>query len=104
MFLMVEEPAVVVGRRSRAEIARLVGLFRESGLGRRQFCERHGVALSTLNRHLKKWSQKQAGSGGSGEGRLVTVELANPSVGDSGGFEHQNLLAIPAKLIGDNRA
>lgn len=82
---MVAESAVLVGRRSRAEIARLTGLFRESGLGRRQFCARHGIALSTLNRHLKKWSQEQPGMGGHWESRLVAVELAHPSGGGSGG-------------------
>ncbi len=82
---MVEASAGVVGRRSRAEIARLTGLFGESGLGRREFCERHGMSLSTLNRHLKKQSQEQTGSGWSGENRLVAVEVADPSVGDGAG-------------------
>lgn len=76
---MAEETAVVVSRRSRVEIARLAGMFGSSGMGRQEFCEHHGLALSTLNRHLKKQSQEHAGS--SGESRLVAVELARPGAG-----------------------
>jgi hypothetical protein len=39
-------------RRSRAEVERLVREFGMSGLGRQKFCERHGLALSVLQRHL----------------------------------------------------
>jgi hypothetical protein len=74
---MSEESVVVDGRRSRAEIARLAGLYGASGMGQREFCSRHGMALSTLNRHLKKQQQRQdhAGSEGAGRSRLVAVEL-----------------------------
>ena len=82
---MVEESAVVVGRRSRAEIARIAGIFRESGLGRREFCARHGIGLSTLNRHLKRQAQEQRRSSGRWESRLVAVEVAKPGAGDSAG-------------------
>ena len=69
---------MVDGRRSRAEIARLAGLYRASGMGRREFCSRHGIALSTLNRHLKKQQKPQdhADGEGAGRSRLVAVELA----------------------------
>jgi hypothetical protein len=53
------EPVSVVHRRGRAEIARLASLYRTSGLGRSEFCRRHGLALSTLNRHLKKQLEHQ---------------------------------------------
>jgi hypothetical protein len=39
-------------RRSRAEVERLVRDFVMSGLGRQEFCQRHGLALSVLRRHL----------------------------------------------------
>jgi|ERR1700682_1052641 len=72
------EAVSVVHRRGHAEIARLASLYRASGLGRSEFCRRHGLALSTLNRHLKKQQQQQEhrGDGGVGRGPLVEVELA----------------------------
>ena len=71
------EAVSVVHRRGHAEIARLASLYRASGLGRGEFCRRHGLALSTLNRHLKKQQQQEhRGDGGVGRGPLVEVELA----------------------------
>ncbi len=57
------DTAVVIGRRGRAEIARLAGSYPTSGLGRSEFCRRHGLALSTLNRYLKKQPQQQKDCG-----------------------------------------
>ena len=72
------EFGAVVGRRGRAEIERLASLYGTSGMGRSEFCRSHGMALSTLNRHLKKQQnrQNQAGSNGGEEGCLVAVEVA----------------------------
>jgi hypothetical protein len=71
------ESAVVIGRRGRVEIARLAGSYQTSGLRRSEFCRRHGLALSTLNRYLKKQSlQKDRGNDSVGLGSLVEVELA----------------------------
>src|ERR1017187_5447563 len=74
------ESVVVDGRRSRAEIERLAGLYRARGMGRREFCRSHGLALSTLNRHLKKQQNRQnpTGSNGVEQRHLVAVELAGP--------------------------
>ena len=71
------EFGVVVGRRGRVEIERLAGLYRTSGMGRSEFCRSHGMAVSTLNRHLKKQQNRQnhVGSEGAGRSRLVAVEL-----------------------------
>jgi hypothetical protein len=69
--------AVVVHRRGRAEIARVASLYQASGLGRSEFCRRHGLALSTLNRHLKKQQQQEhRGNAGVGRSPLVEVKLA----------------------------
>jgi hypothetical protein len=76
---MVEEPGVVVRRRSRAEIARLAGLYRASEMGRSEFCRSHGISLSTLSRHLKKRSGELRHKEPS---RLVPVEVAVPSLSD----------------------
>jgi len=75
---MEEESGVGVRRRGRQEIARLAALYRKSGMGRSEFCRSHGMALSTLARHLKKQSGEQRVSGSSvaGESRLIAVELS----------------------------
>ena len=72
------ESVEVVHRRGRAEIARVAGLYRSSGLGRSAFCRRYGMALSTLNRHLTKQQQHEEHHDADGVGRspLVEVELA----------------------------
>lgn len=67
---------MVVGRRSRAEIARLAGLYATSGMGRSEFCGRHGMALSTLNRHLKKQRQRNHAGNDGGGCHLVEVEMS----------------------------
>src|SRR5947209_3025838 len=60
------------GRRSRAEVERLVAEYEASGLGRQACCEKHGLSLSTLSRHRKR----QQGSRAAGDERWVTVELS----------------------------
>jgi hypothetical protein len=51
----------------------LVSAFPASGLGAREFCQRHGLALSTLRRNLKRQQQTQ-GPPETGV-RLVAVKL-----------------------------
>ena len=68
--------SVVVRRRSRAEIAQLASLYRASGLGRSEFCRRRDLALSTLNRYLKKQPQPQIHRSDDGVGRSPLVEVA----------------------------
>ena len=41
-------------RRSQEEVERLVKEYEASGLGRQEFCNKHGLSLSTLNRHRKR--------------------------------------------------
>ena len=69
---MAEESGVGVRRRGRQEVARLAGLYRKSGMGRSEFCRSHGMALSTLARHLKKQSgeQRLSENAMAGESRL----------------------------------
>jgi hypothetical protein len=61
-------------RRSRREIGRLVTEFEASGLRQVEFCNNHGLALSTLQRGLKR-RRREAGRQGECEG-LVEVKLA----------------------------
>jgi hypothetical protein len=74
------ESGVVVGRRSRAETARLAGLYGSSGMGRGEFCRSHGLSLGTLARHLKKRQDRppqRTGDEGGKPGRLVEVQLSS---------------------------
>ncbi len=79
---MAEESGAVVRRRSRAEVARVVGLYGTSGMGRSEFCRTHGISFSTLDRHLKKLSGEL---GRKQPSRLVPVELAVASSSDVNG-------------------
>jgi hypothetical protein len=77
-------------RRSRTEAEQLVDAFESSGLGRREFCLKHGVALGTLDFWRKrrrverdKVASKRPGmrnkdvrAGVASGSRLVAVELA----------------------------
>jgi hypothetical protein len=74
---MSEESRVVVGRRGRAEIERLAGLYLTSGMRRSEFCRSHGLGLSTLTRYLKKQRNRQSPAGVK-QSRLVAVEIDGP--------------------------
>ena len=54
-------------KRSADEMRRMVEEFQGSGLTRREFCERHQIAVTTLD----YWRRGQAGPA-----RLVKVEVA----------------------------
>ena len=61
-------------RRTCGEVKRLVAEFEASGIQRNEFCRTHGIALSTLLRHLKRHG---SGVGRAKAGnRLVAVELS----------------------------
>jgi hypothetical protein len=62
-------------RRSHAESEQLVDAFEASGLRRREFCLKHGVALGTLDFWRKRRRQERS-TAASGGNRLVAVELA----------------------------
>jgi hypothetical protein len=64
-------------RFSAGEKARIVGLYRESGLTRAEFCRREGVRLFNLQRWLGK--QKRCG-----EVRFVEVETG--AIGEQGRY------------------
>jgi hypothetical protein len=61
-------------RRSGEEIKRLVLEFEASGLRQNEFCRNHGLALSTLQRQLKR--RRSDKSEVKEVGRFVAVELA----------------------------
>jgi transposase len=47
-------------RRTREEVRQLVRAFQTSGLRAREFCQRHGLAPSTLRRHLQRAARASA--------------------------------------------
>jgi hypothetical protein len=61
-------------RRSGEEIKRLVLEFESSGLRQNEFCRNHGLALSTLQRQLKR--RRSVKGEVKAAGRFVAVELA----------------------------
>jgi hypothetical protein len=63
-------------RRSRNEADQLVRDFEASGLERREFCERHAIALNTFNRYVQRYRAKGAAAGNGPQ--LVAVEVVNP--------------------------
>ena len=93
---MAEESGVGVRRRGGQEIARLAALYGKSGMGRSEFCRSHGMALSTLARHLKKQSGEQRLSANTttGESRLIAVELAAMSASAATGKQHSALTVM----------
>lgn len=85
-------------RRSRKEAEQLVEAFESSGLGRREFCLKHGVALGTLDFWRKRRQErdkvaskrprmrnKDVGAGVASGSRLVAVELAGLQENAAGG-------------------
>ena len=67
-------------RRSGQEIKRLVTEFESSGLRRSEFCQKHNLALGTLQRGLKKRrmevdGQSESTPRGRSEGKGVSVNV-----------------------------
>jgi transposase-like protein len=60
-------------RRTRAEVEKLVAEYEASGLRRQEFCERHGLSLSTLSRHRKRQQLRRETRT---PGRLIPVEIS----------------------------
>jgi hypothetical protein len=67
-------------RRTQAEVERIVSEYEGSGLGRQEFCDRHGLSLSTLNRHRKR---KQVPVEARTRSRLIPVEISETKQRDA---------------------
>ena len=83
-------------RRSREEIQRLMMEFESSGLRQNEFCRKHGLSLSTLQRRLKK---RRLDQGEAKSSRLVAVELA----GKGRGGNNRTLCALEVVLASGRR-
>ena len=91
---MIESEEVKVRkRRSSQEIGRLVTEFESSGLRQVEFCKSHGLALSTLQRGLKRRRTEAEEQGDSN--RLVEVKIARSR--RSGSTESSVLEVLLAK-------
>ena len=55
----IQHDGTVRSRRTKQEVRQLVSDLPSSGLGAREFCQRHGLALSTLRRNLKRQREAQ---------------------------------------------
>ena len=69
----IHQEGAVRSRRTSQEVRQLVSAFTASGLGARAFCQQHGLALSTLRRHLQR--QRQAKGPPETGMRLVDVKV-----------------------------
>ena len=81
-------------RRSGQEVRQLVSEFGVSGLGASEFCRLHGVATSTLRRHVKR---RQGESGP----RLVAVKVNGaPPVLNAAGAPALEVILAGGRRIG----
>jgi hypothetical protein len=69
--------------RSAKETAQLVAEYEQSGLTRREYCERHGIPLTTFDYYRRRARAEPRSSP-----RLVPVRIATPEamVAAAGGF------------------
>lgn len=76
----------VFRRRGRAEGARLVAEFNQSGLGRKEFCAAHGLSVHTLD----AWRKRIAQSGSAEE--IVPVEIVEDRRASMGSMQTGSLV------------
>jgi transposase-like protein len=62
-------------RRTREEVRQLVSAFQTSGLRAREFCQRHGLAPSTLRRNLQCAARASAPGGHPPAVRFVALKV-----------------------------
>ena len=75
-----KQPEGVRRRRTRAEVEKLVAECEASGLGRQEFCQQHGLSLSTLSRHRKG---KRLRMESATANRLLPVEVSEAKQPDA---------------------
>jgi transposase len=76
--MTIQQDGAVRSRRTREAVRQLVSAFPASGLAAREFCQRHGLALSTLRRNLKR--QRETPDQPETGVRLVAVKLKGTPV------------------------
>jgi len=71
-------------RRSRTEVEQLVAEFDACGMSRVEFCQKHGLALSTLARYQGRRAQGR--EEGAGPSRGLAVELSGAHAAGASGL------------------
>ena len=71
-------------RRSGAEVEQLVVEYGTSGMSRVEFCQEHGLALSTLARYQRR--RQQGHDDGAGPSRWLAVELSGAHAAGASGL------------------
>jgi hypothetical protein len=89
-----EQREQVRKRRPRFEIEHLVAEFVNSGMKRSEFCQSRGLALSTLDHHLKKQGKRKKST--AADNQLMAVELA----GSQAARENQAICPLAVVLSG----
>ena len=85
--------------RSREEVKRLIDEFEANGSDRREFCRRRGLALSTLQRHLR--ARRLGTEGRNGGTRLVAVRLTpRPEAASKSAETHLEVVLNKGRRIG----
>lgn len=105
---MSEYPVPVVGRRprrSRAEVARIVSSYSQSGLNRSQFCRQHGLSLSTLNKYCQHARHRDAlPSASMGKSQsAVELPLARVEFVEKSATHTVQHAALQVELVGGRR-
>ncbi len=67
-------------KRTAEEVERLLKGYEESGLSRRQYCQREGIPLTTLDYYRQRSTRKVAAKQRAGASGLVKVKLEPASV------------------------
>lgn len=80
------EVRVVARRRTPVEADQVAAEFEASGLSRKDFCQRRGLKISTLDAYRKRRRWRQAEMSGSQRWVAVEVKEASPHVGGRSGL------------------
>jgi hypothetical protein len=88
------QEGLLLRRRTSEEVKALSLEFEGSGLRQSEFCRKHGLALSTLQRQLRRLNPGKAQSH-----RLVAVEVASKERAGTNG----NLCGLEVVLAGGRR-
>ena len=99
-------------RRTREEVRQLLSAFQTSGLCAREFCQRHGLAPSTLRRNLQRAARASAPGqppavrfvalkvNGAAPAGLEVVLAGGRRIGVTPGFDEQTLGRLVRLLEG----
>ena len=103
---MSEYPVPVVGRRprrSRAEVARIVASYAQSGLSRSEFCRQYGLSLSTLNKYYQRARHRDALASTPLPHNAVELPLARVEFVEKSATHTVQHAALQVELVGGRR-